>query len=260
VLTTLASYQQIAANLPRSLAATSAQPSVATASAYYLANIGKVKSIDDFIKNDRLFAFAMKAFGLKDMTYAKAFMRKVLAGGTDDPKSFANKLTDTRYRDFAQVFNFVRYGPATTAFDTTQQGTVDRYVRQQLEENAGQQDEGVRLALYFQRKASSINSAFGILADPALLKMAQVALDLPAAFSALDIDKQAELITKKLNVKDLQNPAKLQTFIQRFTAMWALQNQPATATGPAVLFSRPIEAGIGQDLLSSLQKLRLGGF
>ena len=48
--------------------------------------------------------------------------------------------------------------------------------------------KGVRLALYFQRKASGITSAYSILADPALLKVAQVALGLPAATSAASIE------------------------------------------------------------------------
>ena len=36
-----------------------------------------MKSIDDFMKDTRLYNYAMKAFGLDDMAYAKAFMRKV---------------------------------------------------------------------------------------------------------------------------------------------------------------------------------------
>jgi hypothetical protein len=43
----------------------------------------------------------VEAFGLGDMAYAKAFMRKVLAGGVKDSDSFANKLTDPRYRELA---------------------------------------------------------------------------------------------------------------------------------------------------------------
>jgi hypothetical protein len=259
VLTTLASYQLISRDLERSLAVTAARKPVARATSYYLDNIGKVKSIDQFLANDRLFSFAMKAFGLKDMTYAKAFMRKVLEGGTDNPLSFANKLSDPRYREFATVFNFVRYGAATTAFDSTQQGTVDRYLRQTLEEDAGLQDEGVRLALYFQRKAPGISSALGILADPALLKMVQTALDIPATTSLMDIDKQAELISRKLDIADLKDPAKVEAFVRRFAARWSIQNQPTAGPGPGLLFSQPIEMGIGQNLLASLQKLRIGG-
>ena len=92
------------------------------------------------------------------MTYAKAFMRKVLTEGIDKRDSFANRLADTRYREFVETFNFARYGDDHDRSSTrTRQGTVDRYVRQTLEEDAGAQNEGVRLALYFERKAPSID-------------------------------------------------------------------------------------------------------
>ena len=138
---------------------------MARETAYYLDNIKNVKSIDDFLADDRVFAYAMKAFGLQDMTYAKAFMRKVLTEGIADSDSFANKLADKRYREFADTFNFAEFGTTTTIFDVTRQGTVDRYVRQTLEEDAGGKDEGVRLALYFERKAADLTSPFSILAD-----------------------------------------------------------------------------------------------
>ena len=52
----------------------------------------------------------------------------------------------------------------------------------------------MRLALYFERKASGITSAYDILADPALLKVVQTALSIPPETGAQDIDKQAALI------------------------------------------------------------------
>ena len=52
---------------------------------YYLENIAKVKTIEEFVKNDRLFSYAMKAHGLEDMAYAKAFMVKALKEGIADP-------------------------------------------------------------------------------------------------------------------------------------------------------------------------------
>jgi hypothetical protein len=261
VLTTLASYTSIAADLPHSLSATAAKPQVSRETAYYLAHIADVKSIDDFIGDDRLFAYAMKAFGLGDMAYAKGLMRKVLTEGVDKSGSFANSLSDRRYRDFAAAFNFARYGTATTIFDRTRQGTVDGYVRQTLEEDAGQLNDGVRLALYFQRKASGIVSAYSILADPALLKVVQTALGIPAEASAMGIDQQAQMISKQLDVKDLQDPDKLASFLDRFASLWEQDNpsSASTAGSPAVLFSQPLELGVGQDLLASLQNLKLGG-
>ena len=257
--TTFATYGMIAGNLTRSLKTTAAQPQVAREAAYYLAKIGNAKSIDAFLANDRIFKFAMKAFGLQDMAFAKAFMRKVLTEGIDKSDSFANTLSDKRYADFATTFNFARYGDTTTIFDRTRQGTVDNYVRQTLEQDAGAQNEGVRLALYFQRKASGIQSAYSILADLALLKVVQTALGIPASTSAMDIDKQAQMIAARVNVADLKDPTKLKKFIARFATMWEMDN-PSTSTASAtVLFAQPLEAGIGMDLLASLQKLKLGG-
>jgi hypothetical protein len=259
VLTTLAGYRLIAADLPRSLNNTAAKPPVARESAYYLAHVEGVKSIDDFLADNRLFAYAMKAFGLGDMAYAKAFMRKVLTEGIDKRDSFANGLSDPRYREFAEAFNFARYGATTTIFDRTRQGTVDRYVRQTLEEDAGQQNQGVRLALYFARKAPAVTSAYGILADAALLKVVQTALGLPPETSLMDIDRQAEMIGKRLDIKDLQDPEKLQTFLGRFASLWEVEHTSAAQVSPAVLFTQPLELGVGSDLLASLQNLRLGG-
>src|ERR1700682_567042 len=114
MVSTIASYQMITNNMVRSLEQTARKPDVARDTAYYLANIGKVKSIDAFISNYRLFSYAMKAYGLSDMVYAKAFLRKVLTEGVSSSSSFANKLVDTRYKEFATGFNFFALGENAT--------------------------------------------------------------------------------------------------------------------------------------------------
>ncbi|MDX2090690.1 MAG: DUF1217 domain-containing protein [Kofleriaceae bacterium] len=260
MLTTLASYSLITKDLTRSLENTSEQPVVARETAYYLENIESVKSIEEFIGNDRLFRYAMKAHGLSDMAYAKAFMRKVLTEGVDKSESFANSLVDTRYREFAEVFNFARFGETTTVFDKTRQGTVDKYVRATLEEDAGAQNEGVRLALYFARKASGITSTLQLLADKAIMTVVDTALGIPDSVAAGDIDKHAALIEKKLDIEDLQDPEKLGKLLNRFATLWELENPSQSATSPAVLLiGQPIEASIGVNLLATLQNLKLGG-
>jgi len=259
MLTTTASYLMITKDLTRSLSITAAKPQVSRESEYYLANIGNVKSIDDFLGDDRIFALAMKAFGLGEMTFAKAFMRKVLTEGIDDRQSFANSLADPRYREFAQTFNFARFGATTTVFDRTRQGTVDRYLRQTLEEDAGQQNEGVRLALYFERKAANIGGALDVLADRALLTVVRTALGLPVTISLMDLDRQAQVIASRVNFEDFKEPHKLRAFLNRFTSLWELENPTRPSASPMVLIGQPIEAGIAPALLASLQNLKLGG-
>lgn len=259
MLTTIAAYRLLASDLDKSLNVTAERPQVARETAYYLANIGSVKSVNDFMADDRLYRYAMKAFGLQEMAYAKALVRKALTEGIDDQNSFANRLTDPRYREFVATFNFARLGETTTTFDRAKQGVVDRYLRQTLEEDAGQQNEGVRLALYFERKAGSIGSPFDLLADPALLKVVQTALRLPAQMSFQDIDKQAELITKRLDLDDLRDAGKLKAFVNRFLTLWEVDNPTAPAAAPNIVIGRPAPFGIQSNLLAAIQNLKPGG-
>jgi hypothetical protein len=259
VVTTTASYRIVTNDLKRSLSLASAEPQVARETKYYLSNIEKIKSVDDFLKNDRIYRYAVTAFGLEDMIYAKAFMRKVLTEGIDRRDSFANTLTDPRFKDFAKTFDFARHGETTTVFDKTRQGTVDRYVRQALERRAGEENEGVRLALYFARKAPEVTSTLAILADKALLTVVQTALSIPAAVSAQNIDRQAEMLAKRIDVADFKDPRKLDRFITRFTSLWELNHGSAASSTAGVLLGSPIEAGIASGVLASLQHLKLGG-
>lgn len=260
MLSTYISYAQITKDLDKTLARTADQPDVARATEYYKANIGSVKSVDDLMKNDKLYRYVMKAYGLEDMTYGKALMRKVLEGGIDDKDALANKMTDPRFKALATAFNFPTFGASTTITDAVEKDTVDAYMRQSLEQSAGKDNEGVRLALYFQRKASSVTSAYGILADSALLKVAQTALGLSELTSLQDIDQQAKTINGLMDIVDLQDPAKVQKFIEKFTAKYDATNAQTTANNPILsLFQTSSSVTIGADIYASLQNLKLGG-
>ncbi|MEJ2118327.1 MAG: DUF1217 domain-containing protein, partial [Alphaproteobacteria bacterium] len=162
MLTATVTYNMITRDLQGSLDRIAARPEVERESEYYLEHIGEVETIDDLLEDDRLYNYAMRAHGLEDMIYAKAFMRKVLEEGAQDDKRFANHLSDNRYKDFAETIDFEAFGTATTSTSATQQGTVDKFLRQSLEEDTGVQNEGARLALYFERKAADIEDVFNI--------------------------------------------------------------------------------------------------
>ncbi len=254
--TTFTSYSMVTRDLSRSLKAVQNQPAVQREVDYYLATVGTIKTVDEFVSNRRVVNFAMSAFGLQDMAYAKAFVRKILNEGHDDSKAFVNKLTDKRYLEFAKTFDFKRYGTATTAFTAAQKGVADLYVRQTLESQAGNDNEGVRLALYFQRHAGSLASATEILTDRAMTQVAKTVLRLPDTFSLIDIDKQIAVMENRINVADFKDPAKLNQFLKRFASLWDVDNA-STAQSPAVsLFTQSAGAGISDALMASLSKLR----
>lgn len=257
MVSTYTSYQLITRDIDRSIDQIEKQPVTKRETEYYLANITKAKSIEDFLGDDRLFKYAMKAFGLKDMDYAKAFMRKVLKEGVEDSDSFANSLTDKRYLEFAKTFDFEGFGTTATVFSRAQQGTVDKYLRQTLEEDAGKQNEGVRLALYFERKAPSLTSFYQVLADPALAQVVRTALGLPDSFASADVDKQVALFASRIDIADFKDPEKLSKFMQRFTSLWEVSNPTSSAqTSVSVLFGQPAEFGISTDLMMAMQKMK----
>ncbi|MDX3926390.1 MAG: DUF1217 domain-containing protein [Shinella sp.] len=256
--TTYTSYQSIAADLPRSLQRVAEQPDVKRETEYYLSKIGSIKSVDDFFADSRLYNYAMKAHGLEDMTYAKAFMRKVLTEGIDSDDAFANKLTDSRYKALVESLNFARYGEAATSFDRAQNGVVDKYNRETLEVNAGNDNTGVRLALYFERMASSITSGYSIIADDALSQVVRTALQLPDEFAATDVDRQAAYYEDVLDIASFQDGAEVGKFLERFTAIWELEN-PVGSYDPLTAFRSSSLTGISTDLLISINNLKLGG-
>lgn len=256
--TTYTSYKLIASDLQTSLKRVSEQPDVKRETEYYLSKIGSIKTIDEFFADSRLYNYAMKAHGLEDMAYAKAFMRKVLTEGIDDENAFANKLSDTRYKELAESLNFARHGEAATSFERAQKGVVEKYARQTLEVSAGEDNTGVRLALYFERMASSITSGYSIIADDALSQVVRTALQLPAEFAATDIDRQSAYYEDVLNLDDFKEPAKLGKFLERFTSMWELEN-PSGSYDPVTAFQPSSLTGISTDLLISINNLKLGG-
>ena len=109
--TTYTSYKLISADLSTSLKRVSEQPDVKRETEYYLSKIGSIKTIDEFFADSRLYNYAMKAHGLEDMAYAKAFMRKVLTEGVDNKDAFANQLSDTRYKALAAGYPSRKGGP-----------------------------------------------------------------------------------------------------------------------------------------------------
>ncbi len=257
--TTLSTYRTIANNLDRSLEATASQQSVATATEYYKSHIGDVKSVDDFMKDTRLYNYAMKAYGLEDMAYAKGLMRTVLTEGIEDSSSLANKLTDERFLKFATAFNFAANGEETTQATTVQQGVVDLYTRQTLETEAGSDNEAVQLALYFQREAPNVNSVYDLLADTALWTVIQTAFGFPDSMSNADIELQAKAVSQQIDIADLSDPTKLEKLITRFAAAWDAEN--ATTSDPILaLFNNTGQnASVDYDLLYALTSLKHGG-
>ena len=229
--TTTSAYLAVANSLPKMQAMTAKEPAVQTAGAYYAANIDKVTSVDDFVGNYRLLSYALDAFGLGGQINSTALIKQVLEGGVSNPKSLANTLP--QWKAFATAFNFAADGAGSISTPTAVAATQSGYVEQQLENNQGQQDVGVQLAMYFNRVAPTVTSEYGILADKNLLNVVETIFGLPSSLSAENIDVQAKTLSDLMPISDLTDPKKLQQLTVRFTAEYdATYSNPGSSTAP----------------------------
>jgi len=75
----------------------------------------------------------------------------------------------------------------------------------------------------------------------------------------VDIDRQADMINARLDVEDFKDPEKLDKFMQRFTALWELDNPSFSSVDSSLLLSSSSGFGISPDLMLTINRLKLGG-
>jgi hypothetical protein len=207
---------------------------------YYQKNIANIESVKDLLADRKLVDIALVAKGLDPAKVTTADLRKMFDSDLNNPKSFVNTQKDPRFAELVASFNFdddgeiarlPKFGPQTRdQFMETQR----KYLQQTLETQQGESNPGVRLALYFERKAPSITSAYDLLADKALSEVFRTIFSLPDEVGAMDIDQQAKVVEKHLNLKDLADPAKLSKLLNRFSALYDIKNGQTAASSPVI--------------------------
>lgn len=247
---------------------TAQENTIKAESDYYSTAILKVGNVDELVADKRVVAYISKAFGLS-ATFNPIDLKRILTSDLSDPKSFANTSKDIKYREIAATFNFDTKGQTKRVPEVSVQSaggifeTQMDFLEQTIENDAGADNAGVRLALYFKRKASTLTSTYSLLADKALFEVTRVALGIPDAAARADLDVLARSIETKLKVADLKDPAKLEKFIQRFIALYDVQNNggiSSSRSNALTLLSGSSDTGFSLDTLSSLQNIRYRPF
>jgi len=261
---TYVSYRSVINNIEKTTANIMKQPMVKRETDYYRQNITSVRSVEEFLKNDRLYNYAIKAWGLGEMGFAKGMIKKVLS----DP-DFANGLIDKRYREFAKAFDFKTNGAQTTSGELATHATVNKYMQQTLEEHTGETNEGARLALYFTRTIGAMVQkgnlskegwTYQLISDKALRQVVFTALAIPEQVGASDVDAQKRMLEKRISYDTLADSKKLEKFIGQFSAMYDRQHNTPTDAALTLLQASAATTigGFSSDSLAALQNLKLG--
>ena len=170
--------------------------------AYFRENIENAKSPKDLIEDRRLLTVALGAFGLEEEIDKKAIIRKVLEEGTDIADSFANRLADNRWKDFAKEFGYGNVTLSRVDLPEFQDKVAQQYLERSFEARVGDVDGDMRLAMNFRREAARIAADptvertgwFKIMGQRPLRAVVETALGLPAQFATVNIDKQKEVL------------------------------------------------------------------
>ncbi len=227
------------------------QPEVARDITYFTEKIAAVRTADDLVSDRRLMRVALGAFGLDEEIDKRAFIRKMVAEGTESPDAFANRFVDPRYQRLAAAFGFGNAGGARTGNTGFAQEITLAFSERQFEIAVGDSDENLRLALNFRREIKAYAGSsdpdgtawFSVMGDLPVRRVFEGAFGLPASFGQLDIDRQqADLRAQNdrtfgstsLNI--FSDPAKAEAVIERFLARRAAEEGPdQTVRGSAAL-------------------------
>lgn len=233
----------------------------------YQEAIAGIDSVSDLLANRPMVDFILMAKGLDPKKVSTDFLKKIFSSDLNNPKSFANTQSDPRFAEIVASFNFDSKGnvarlPMMGPQKRDQfRETQANYLQQSLEQQQGDTNPGVRLALYFQRKAGEITSAYDILADKALSEVFRTTFDLPDSMASMQIDQQAKVVDKFMKIKDLSDPAKVAKLLSRFSAMYDVRNSQSIDQGQSPLLnlfqgSSSGISGISESTFLAIAKLR----
>ncbi|NTF44744.1 DUF1217 domain-containing protein [Rhizobium rhizogenes] len=225
-------------------------------------SIAGVKSVDELLADKKLTDFILVANNIDPKTVDKATLKKAFAADPEDAKGFLNTQAGQQFKAMVSVFNFDAKGNLTNAKMEASQNkgarlaTDNLYLHQTLETQQGASNDGVRLALYFQRKAPQINSVYDIMSDPALYNVIKTTFSLPASISNMDVTRQAKYLEKLVPIKDMHDAGKVNTLLKRFSAVYDATNGANTASPASAILNRGSGIGMSGDLMLSIAQLR----
>lgn len=274
----IAGYALLQRRMDDNLALVARSPQVTRDLQYFRENISKANSPEALMGDFRLASVVLTAYGLGSEVGKKAFIERIMADGTDNPDSLANRLRDPRFQALAKGVGFGNIGGSRTLFNAFRSEIEEGYLRQTLEEAVGASDNNLRLALNFERRIGSIASGgavenagwFQIMGELPLRRVVEGAFGLPASFGLIDLDQQRQVLTQRSQAlfgssgspAALAKPENTEKLIRQFLALSQAGGSTAVggslpASGALTLLSAIAANGNGGISAASLLLARV---
>ena len=217
--------------------------------AYFREKIGKADTAEKLVNDKRLLRIALTAFGLEGDVNSKAFIQKILEGGTLKEGSLANKLADKQYQKFAAAFGYGDYSVPRTKVSTFPDEILQQFRARSFETAVGQQNNTYRLAMNAEREIPALAAKstsetakwYAVLGNAPLREVMQTAMGLPKGFSSIDIDQQVSVLRTKTeaafgstDLGQFKEPAKMDALVRRYLLQSDVQSQTAANSSAAI--------------------------
>lgn len=227
----LAGWSFLQRTLDTQRAAFDRSPAQAREEAYFRDKIGQIDSAEELVADRRLLKVALEAYGLGGDLQSKAFIRKVLEGGTLKEGALANRLADKRYREFSAAFGFGDFTVPRTKLSDFADKMLGLWRGRSFETAVGAQDNDLRLALNLKRDLSEIAGGrlsadgkwFAVMGNAPLRQVFERAFGLPSSFAGVDLDRQLKTFRARAEqafgngeVAQFTDPEKIEALTRRF--------------------------------------------
>jgi hypothetical protein len=217
--------------MDRQQAAFQSAPANLRDEAYFRSKIGKIETAEQLVSDRRLLRISLTAFGLEGDLQNRAFIQKILEGGTLRTESLANRLADKQYAKLSAAFGFGDFSVPSTKLSDFPDRILKQFRERSFEVAVGAQQNGFRLALNAEREVAELARRgisdtakwFTVLGNAPLREVFQTALGLPKSFASIDLDQQVGVMKARTasafgsdTISQFADPKKLEALIRRF--------------------------------------------
>jgi hypothetical protein len=248
-LSGFAGWSFLKRTMDRQQAALQAAPVQQRDEAYFRDRIGSIRTAEQLVNDKRLLRISLTAFGLQNDVNSKAFIQKVLEGGTLKEGSLANRLADKQYQKFSAAFGFGDFSIPRTVISTFPNEILAQFRARSFETAVGAQNNTYRLALNAEREipalagrqTSELAKWYSVLGNAPLREVVQTAMGLPKSFASIDLDRQVAILQDRVQsafgtstVSQFSDPAKMDALVRRFLFRAEAQEQAINSSPAAI--------------------------
>lgn len=218
---------------------TSQQSDVKHAVDAFTKAVTSATSVNQLLSNPAVMKVLLTANGLGDQIAYTALAKKALLSDTTKSGSLANSLTDTRWKAVAKTYDFANKGLSIIQDPKVIATIANGYAEVSWRQSLDKTTPGLSNALTFRAEASSITSVLQILGDKVMRNVVTTALGIPQEIAFQSLEAQEKAITTRLDIKKLQDPKFVESFVQRYLVN---ASTSASSTATADLSSLAVQA------------------